>query len=219
MAAVLRKWKRETEEHGNDPAEPSPKREQESSPVAPSAENDQVTGEPEISQETSEKKYSEYVKEVKATFKDDPESYQKFLELMWDARLKQVDHAGFVSRLTELLKDHTNLILGFNMFLPEDKRIPLPSTEPPEVLLKQQGIMFKRRVEALGKYKEFCEIVALYKKHSNTIDYVYKLAETLFSDHNDMLADSEPLCLFWRLPTVRWPLRNLISNRLCPPGK
>jgi len=185
---ALCKWKRaralERLEGVKDPPESPTERARESSPVPPAAENNtELTDDDVFTKENS----LTYVKEVKATFKDDPESYQKFLRLMVDLKAEKVDNVDIATRVKELFRGDTRLILGFNVYLPEGDQI----SPPPENPKKQQAILLRSKVEALGKrkYKAFIEILGFYMEESKGIDDVYKLTAKLLGNRSDLLAE------------------------------
>lgn len=67
-----------------------------------------------------------FLNEVKAVFHDKLEKYFEFLQLITDHKAQGIDTRGVVAIVKELFKEHRNLILGFNAFLPEEHRITLP---------------------------------------------------------------------------------------------
>jgi histone deacetylase complex regulatory component SIN3 len=63
---------------------------------------------------------------VKVTFEDKMEKFNEFLKLLADYRAKRIDVIVVKEGMMELFKDHKNLLLGFNTFLPEGHKISLP---------------------------------------------------------------------------------------------
>ncbi|VVA92334.1 unnamed protein product [Arabis nemorensis] len=67
-----------------------------------------------------------YIAAVKEAFKDEPEKYEEFLKILkyldTHRENKGTCHAG----VKELMKDHPNLFLGFNAFLPAESKITIP---------------------------------------------------------------------------------------------
>ncbi|TYI63576.1 hypothetical protein E1A91_D09G028200v1 [Gossypium mustelinum] len=70
------------------------------------------------------KKYAEtYLKEVREMFEDKKYKYDMFLEVMKDFSTQRADIVCVMGRVKELLKGHSNLIQGFNLFLPKGYEI------------------------------------------------------------------------------------------------
>ncbi|CAL9216412.1 unnamed protein product [Arabidopsis halleri] len=67
-----------------------------------------------------------YLIAVRNTFRDDEPEYQEFLILFRDFGARRLDTATVVARMEELMKDHLNLLLGLNTFLPAEFRRTIP---------------------------------------------------------------------------------------------
>ena len=63
---------------------------------------------------------------VKVAFQDKMEKYDEFLKLVDDCRFKRIDMRVFKEGMMELFKDHKDLLLGLNTWLPEGHKISLP---------------------------------------------------------------------------------------------
>lgn len=143
-----------------------------------------------------------YLKDVKDIFKDDNHKYEQFLEVMKDFKAQRIDTAGVIKRVKSLFQGHRDLILGFNAFLPEGYEI----TMPPEVAeennnsKKQPAVEFDQAINYVNKikarfqkdehvYKEFLEILNMYRKGNKTINEVYQEVATLFENHSDLLEE------------------------------
>ncbi|XP_068504270.1 paired amphipathic helix protein Sin3-like 3 [Phaseolus vulgaris] len=74
-----------------------------------------------------------YVNLVKEVFRDKKEKYHGFLEAMKDFKAKRIDTIGVIAKVKELFKGHKDLILRFNIFLPNEYEIKLPleDEQPP----------------------------------------------------------------------------------------
>uniref|UniRef100_A0A0D6QR38 Histone deacetylase interacting domain-containing protein n=1 Tax=Araucaria cunninghamii TaxID=56994 RepID=A0A0D6QR38_ARACU len=139
-----------------------------------------------------------YLKAVKDMFKDKKEKYDEFLEVMKDFKAQRIDTAGVIARVKELFKGHRKLILGFNTFLPKGYEITLPpEDEPPP---KKQPVEFDQAINYVNKiktrfqydelvYKQFLEILNMYRKGNKSISEVYEEVATLFKDHQDLLQE------------------------------
>ncbi|KAF8086741.1 hypothetical protein N665_0613s0010 [Sinapis alba] len=60
----------------------------------------------------------EYIAQVKEALKDEPEKYQVFVDMLKYFKNHWDDEATILATMDELLKDHPNLRLDFNYFLP-----------------------------------------------------------------------------------------------------
>ncbi|KAK4754698.1 hypothetical protein SAY87_002802 [Trapa incisa] len=69
-----------------------------------------------------------YLREIKDTI---PEQwkYDLFLDAMKDLKAQRLDIVGITARVRELFEGHTNLIRGFNKFLPRGYEIALVEEE------------------------------------------------------------------------------------------
>ncbi|RUS19702.1 hypothetical protein BC937DRAFT_87073 [Endogone sp. FLAS-F59071] len=72
-----------------------------------------------------------YLDQVKIQFADQPDVYNKFLDIMKDFKSQAIDTPGVIERVSTLFKGHPSLISGFNTFLPPGYRIEC-STDPHE---------------------------------------------------------------------------------------
>ncbi|KAK0630074.1 hypothetical protein B0T17DRAFT_615775 [Bombardia bombarda] len=64
-----------------------------------------------------------YLDQVKVQFHEQPDVYNKFLDIMKDFKSQTIDTPGVINRVSELFAGHPNLIQGFNTFLPPGYRI------------------------------------------------------------------------------------------------
>jgi len=76
-----------------------------------------------------------YLKAVKVEFQHNTRKYNEFLKLIKDypvriIRISPERHDEYLNlvkaRVKKLLKEHTSLILGFNIFLPKRNHFTLP---------------------------------------------------------------------------------------------
>ncbi|KAI7871546.1 hypothetical protein BDF14DRAFT_1873462 [Spinellus fusiger] len=70
-----------------------------------------------------------YLDQVKLQFSDQPEVYNKFLDIMKDFKSQAIDTPGVIERVSGLFKGHPSLISGFNTFLPPGYRIECSTDE------------------------------------------------------------------------------------------
>ena len=70
-----------------------------------------------------------YLDQVKIQFSDNPDVYNRFLDIMKDFKSQAIDTPGVIERVSSLFKGHPTLIQGFNTFLPPGYHIEC-STNP-----------------------------------------------------------------------------------------
>ncbi|KAI8971599.1 hypothetical protein BDF20DRAFT_837905 [Mycotypha africana] len=64
-----------------------------------------------------------YLDQVKIKFSEQPEVYNRFLDIMKEFKSQAIDTPGVIERVSTLFKGHPSLISGFNTFLPPGYRI------------------------------------------------------------------------------------------------
>ncbi|KAJ3087675.1 Transcriptional regulatory protein sin3 [Quaeritorhiza haematococci] len=72
-----------------------------------------------------------YLDQVKIQFMDQPEVYNRFLDIMKFFKSQSIDTPGVIERVSTLFRGHPSLITGFNTFLPPGYRIE-PTSNPLE---------------------------------------------------------------------------------------
>ncbi|XP_037821313.1 paired amphipathic helix protein Sin3a isoform X2 [Lucilia sericata] len=70
-----------------------------------------------------------YLDQVKYQYSDQPQIYNNFLDIMKEFKSHCIDTPGVIQRVSTLFKGHTELIYGFNMFLPPGYKIEIHSDE------------------------------------------------------------------------------------------
>ncbi|XP_011295648.1 uncharacterized protein LOC101889781 isoform X2 [Musca domestica] len=70
-----------------------------------------------------------YLDQVKYQYTDQPQIYNNFLDIMKEFKSHCIDTPGVIQRVSTLFKGHTELIYGFNMFLPPGYKIEIHSDE------------------------------------------------------------------------------------------
>ncbi|EDV37338.1 uncharacterized protein Dana_GF11469, isoform A [Drosophila ananassae] len=68
-----------------------------------------------------------YLDQVKFQYADQPQIYNNFLDIMKEFKSHCIDTPGVIERVSTLFKGHTELIYGFNMFLPPGYKIEIHS--------------------------------------------------------------------------------------------
>ena len=64
-----------------------------------------------------------YLDQVKVRFQDQPDVYNRFLDIMKDFKSQAIDTPGVIKRVSGLFNGHPQLIQGFNTFLPPGYKI------------------------------------------------------------------------------------------------
>ncbi|KAK9925187.1 hypothetical protein M0R45_033519 [Rubus argutus] len=128
-------------------------------------------------------------------FQDQREKYDMFLQVMKDFKAQRTDTAGVVARVKELFKGHTDLILGFNTFLPSGYEITPEELEPKRTVNIREfkdviifGAKVKERFQNDEQiYKSFLDILNTDPKEHTDINEVYQEVAALFNKQPDLL--------------------------------
>lgn len=64
-----------------------------------------------------------YLDQVKIQFSEQPDVYNRFLDIMKDFKSQSIDTLGVIERVSTLFRGHPNLVQGFNTFLPPGYKI------------------------------------------------------------------------------------------------
>ncbi|KZF26100.1 hypothetical protein L228DRAFT_225794 [Xylona heveae TC161] len=75
-----------------------------------------------------------YLDQVKVQFVDQPDVYNRFLDIMKDFKSQAIDTPGVIDRVSTLFAGHPNLIQGFNTFLPPGYRIECGTGDDPNAI-------------------------------------------------------------------------------------
>ena len=72
-----------------------------------------------------------YLDQVKVRFVEQPDVYNRFLDIMKDFKSQAIDTPGVIERVSTLFNGHPELIQGFNTFLPPGYRIECGTGDDP----------------------------------------------------------------------------------------
>ncbi|OJJ46130.1 hypothetical protein ASPZODRAFT_133127 [Penicilliopsis zonata CBS 506.65] len=75
-----------------------------------------------------------YLDQVKVRFVDQPDVYNRFLDIMKDFKSQAIDTPGVIQRVSSLFNGHPALIQGFNTFLPPGYRIECGTEDNPDAI-------------------------------------------------------------------------------------
>ncbi|XP_078174576.1 paired amphipathic helix protein Sin3-like 3 isoform X2 [Carex rostrata] len=140
----------------------------------------------------------EYLGKVKKAFDRTPELYGKFLEIMKDFKSSKIRVHEVKDKVANLFYGHDDLLLGFNMFLPEEHAITIP-VQNPVPPPGQQPVQIDDAMEFVNRiktrfvdepsvYSSFLKILNLYKTNHRTCQEIYREVLPLFKDHPDLLS-------------------------------
>ncbi|KAG7592817.1 Paired amphipathic helix superfamily [Arabidopsis thaliana x Arabidopsis arenosa] len=145
-----------------------------------------------------------YMDAVRDALQDaEPEKYEEFLTTFLDFGADRIGIAAFSESIQELLKDHVNLLLGFNVFLPLQFQINIPpeaSTEfhkvvgrsvPPKPTMDDATsylIAVKKAFhDEPAKYEEIIKLLNDLKARRVDAASVIARVEELMKDHLNLL--------------------------------
>ncbi|CAL9216140.1 unnamed protein product, partial [Arabidopsis halleri] len=144
-----------------------------------------------------------YLIAVKKAFHDEPAKYEEILKLSNDLKARRIGIVAFSASMQELLKDHVNLLLGFNVFLPLQFQINIPpeaSTEfhkvvrrsvPPKPTMDDATsylIAVKKAFhDEPTKYEEIIKLLNDLKARRVDAASVITRVEELMKDHLNLL--------------------------------
>ncbi|CAJ2633952.1 unnamed protein product [Trifolium pratense] len=95
----------------------------------------------------------EYLKAVEVEFQHDRVKHGVFMQMLKDYKDEKIDIGGIKVRVKGLFKEHTNLILGFNTFLPKEHQItPNLEDEDASAFIKAVKDAFQDNRENFVKY-------------------------------------------------------------------
>ncbi|KAM9853933.1 paired amphipathic helix protein Sin3a-like [Aulostomus maculatus] len=66
-----------------------------------------------------------YLDQVKLRFGNQPQVYNDFLDIMKEFKSQRLGTPGVIGRVSQLFRDHQDLLMGFNKFLPRGYEIVL----------------------------------------------------------------------------------------------
>lgn len=116
----------------------------------------------------------EFLERVREAFSDRPFIYNSFLAVMKEFKDQTISTDGVINRVKLLFKGHSDLLQGFNLFLPPTYRIKVEAESPPNCAVAkiedQKAQQFaaaykyvtkvkKRFIAAPHTYKEFLTVL------------------------------------------------------------
>ncbi|KAG2281402.1 hypothetical protein Bca52824_052622 [Brassica carinata] len=122
----------------------------------------------------------EYLQIVLDRFPDNREIYDKITKLLKDLRLARVrsTYNDVISKVSQLFKEHKDLLLGFNKFLPLGYKITLPKEQTqrrkPEFRDAAEFInKVKERLQDEHSYKSLLEILRKFRENKKSLTEVH----------------------------------------------
>lgn len=139
----------------------------------------------------------EYLNQVKQQFGDNPEIYNKFLDIMKDFKSHAIDTQKVIERVSKLFAGHQSLILGFNTFLPSGYKIEVrqqgaPTKKPAPEFDHAYSYVSKIKQRFANQqevYQKFLQILQRYKEEGFAIAQVKAQVAELFNGHEDLLGE------------------------------
>ena len=139
----------------------------------------------------------EYLNQVKQQFGDNPEIYNKFLDIMKDFKSHAIDTQKVIERVSKLFAGHQSLILGFNTFLPSGYKIEVrqqgaPAKKPAPEFDHAYSYVSKIKQRFANQqevYQKFLQILQRYKEEGFAIVQVKAQVAELFHGHEDLLGE------------------------------
>ncbi|KAK7386925.1 hypothetical protein VNO78_27301 [Psophocarpus tetragonolobus] len=118
----------------------------------------------------------QFIKQVHYIFQEKMEKFDEFLQVMIDYKNDRIDVVVLIEKVEAILKEHRDLILGFNKFLPKGYQILLPSKGKPQM---EDALNYLNKVQTRFQdddhvYKSFLNILARYRNGCTPIHMVYQ---------------------------------------------
>ncbi|CAF2139187.1 unnamed protein product [Brassica rapa] len=133
-----------------------------------------------IIERQSAKDVLEYLQIVQNRFPDNREIYGKITKLLKDLRLARpgFTYNDVISKVSQLFKEHKDLLLGFNQFLPPGYKITLPEDQTqrkkPELRDASEFLnKVKERLQDEHAYKSLLEILRMFKENKKSFTEVH----------------------------------------------
>ena len=174
-------------------------------PGQPGSKSDRRAGEAQLKETDA----LEYLNQVKLQFGDNPEIYNKFLDIMKDFKSHTIDTQKVIERVSRLFHGHQTLILGFNTFLPQGYKIEV--RQPHHMIGMQKkpaqankggkaapefdhaysyvSKIKQRFAHQQSVYQQFLQILQRYKEEGFAIARVKAQVAELFAGHEDLLGE------------------------------
>ncbi|CAN7040415.1 unnamed protein product [Brassica rapa subsp. trilocularis] len=137
-----------------------------------------------------------YLQIVLNRFPDNREIYDKITKLLKDLRLARLrsTYNDVISKVSQLFKEHKDLLLGFNKFLPPGYKITLPKDQTqrrkPEFRDAAEFInKVKERLQDEHAYKSLLEIFRMFRENKKSLTEVHHEVLYVLRDHQDLRVD------------------------------
>ncbi|XP_052622745.1 paired amphipathic helix protein Sin3-like 6 [Lactuca sativa] len=118
------------------------------------------------------------------------EKYVEFHGILQEFREHSIDVPGVKMKLMKLFNRDEELLLGLNIFLPEDSQIILTQEDEPNDPVIQLVQHIKMRLQDENHiYISFLSILNLYRMGKLSANEVHKKVADLFQDHQDLITE------------------------------
>ncbi|XP_058772364.1 paired amphipathic helix protein Sin3-like 4 [Vicia villosa] len=137
----------------------------------------------------------EFLTEIKGRFTQD--KYDEFLTVFMDYMAERIEFIDVMDKMKEILKDHRDLILRLNTFMPTGYEIKLPledeQSQPKKRVKLEDATRFLNKIKARFEgdddhiYKSFMKILIMYHNKNKSFTMVCQEATTLLQGYPDLL--------------------------------
>ena len=172
------------------------------------------------SEEVDDKDGLHYIRRVKAEFIGEPETYKQFIEIMHSLGKPEISTEETMRRVSALLAGHVQLLHGFNMFLPNQYAIEVPTLNVTPrrgaVIVHGGGIQHGARSLTRGARSA----LIIWTKRACTFENFRHVPEDVQRKHllpywtwRDQLAFATATTRFRRLVAPLWAARRVHMER------
>ncbi|KAJ3444974.1 sin3b-related [Anaeramoeba flamelloides] len=134
----------------------------------------------------------EYFNQVKKYFKNQPENFSKFKELMRDFKDEKIPTKIMVTKIMTMFQGNYDLVLKFNIFLPPSDQFR--SSQKNGTTINENKMIgyvnkIKQRFSLNSKpYRDFLDILQRFDKNNSLQEICNEVSE-LFTEHHDLLEE------------------------------
>lgn len=178
-----------------------------------------------------------YLDQVKHTYRDQPQVYNDFLNIMTEFKSQKIDTPGVINRVMNLFKDHPELIQGFNAFLPPGYKIDVvrsnhsgPSRVSVDVAIRSSSSTIQNQPVTLPTFNNAINFVNKVKnrfrdqpdKYRSFLDilHTYQRDVQPFNENSTRRAGSLEIDVFVKVTRLFENHRDLVRDfvQMLPPG-
>ncbi|KAF3332747.1 Paired amphipathic helix protein Sin3-like 1 [Carex littledalei] len=128
-----------------------------------------------------------YLLKLKERFKDHLDTYEEFLSILKDFKNRRTDVDMTIAEVRDLLQGNHDLILGFNIFLPEERRMDKKTLVEYDRATDIINIIKSRLRRELNQIMPFLEVLDGFNVNAMTFEDFYKEVMVSLENHPDLL--------------------------------